>query len=43
MANAFVLITAELGSETDVIKGLKMIDEIKEAHSLWGLRYYRPD
>ena len=37
MANAFVLINAELGSETDVMKGLKMIDEIKEAHMVYGV------
>ena len=37
MANAFVLITAELGSETNVMKELKVIDEVKEAHMVYGV------
>ncbi len=37
MANAFILITSELGSETDVMKELKKIDETKEAHKVYGV------
>jgi DNA-binding Lrp family transcriptional regulator len=37
VANAFVLINAELGSENDVMKSLKTIDEIKEAHMVYGV------
>ena len=37
MAKAFVLINAELGSETGVMKVLKMIDEVKEAHLVYGV------
>ena len=36
MAKAFVLISAEMGSETDVMKGLKSIDAVKEAHLAYG-------
>ncbi len=36
MATAFVLISAELGSETDVMKELKKIDEVKEGHMVYG-------
>ena len=37
MASAFILITSELGSETDVLKELKKIDETKEAHKVYGV------
>ena len=37
MATDFVLITAELGSETDVMKDLKKIDEVKEGHMVYGV------
>ena len=37
MASAFILISTELGSETDVMKGLKKIDETKEAHKVYGV------
>lgn len=37
MANAFVLISAELGSETDVMKELKLIEGVKEAHMVYGV------
>jgi DNA-binding Lrp family transcriptional regulator len=37
MAKAFVLISTEMGSETGVMKGLKMIDEVKEAHLVYGV------
>jgi DNA-binding Lrp family transcriptional regulator len=37
VATAFVLISAELGSETNVMKSLKKIDEIKEVHMVYGV------
>ena len=37
MADAFVLISTELGAETDVMKGIKKIDEVKEAHMVYGV------
>jgi DNA-binding Lrp family transcriptional regulator len=37
VVKAFVLINAELGSETNVMKGLKMINEVKEAHMVYGV------
>ena len=36
MAKAFVLISAEMGSETDVMKELKKIDEVKEGYPVYG-------
>jgi DNA-binding Lrp family transcriptional regulator len=37
MASAFILISTELGSETDVMKELKKIDETQEAHKVYGV------
>ncbi len=37
MATAFVLINAEIGSESEVLKGLKGIPEVKEAHMVYGV------
>lgn len=37
MATAFVLINAEIGSESDVLKDLKDIPEVKEAHMVYGV------
>ena len=37
MATAFVLINAEIGSESDVLKDLKGIPEVKEAHMVYGV------
>ena len=37
MATAYVLLTTELGAETEVMKGMKMIVEIKEAHMVYGV------
>jgi len=37
VATAFVLITTESGSETEVMKELKKIGEIKEAHLVYGV------
>jgi DNA-binding Lrp family transcriptional regulator len=37
MAVAFVLINAEIGAESEVLKGLKDIHEVKEAHMVYGV------
>jgi len=37
VAIAFVLLNAELGAETEVLNGLKMIDEVKETHLIYGV------
>lgn len=37
MATAFVLINAEIGAESDVLKDLKAISEVKEAHMVYGV------
>ena len=37
MATAFVLINAEIGAETEVLKDLKAITEVKEAHMVYGV------
>lgn len=37
MATAFVLINAEIGAESDVLKELKGIPEVKEAHMVYGV------
>ena len=37
MATAFVLINAEIGAEREVLKGLKDIPEVKEAHMVYGV------
>ena len=37
MATAFVLLNAELGAETEVMNVLKMIDEVKETHLIYGV------
>ena len=37
MATAFLLLNAELGSEIEVLNGLKMIDEVKETHLIYGV------
>jgi len=37
MAKAYVLLSTELGLETDVMKSLKMIDEVKEARTVYGV------
>ncbi len=36
MAKAYVLIHTESGSETDVMKGLKKTNTVKEAHMVYG-------
>jgi DNA-binding Lrp family transcriptional regulator len=37
LATAFVLINAEIGAENDVLKDLKAIQEVKEAHMVYGV------
>ena len=37
MATAFVIINAEIGAESEVLKGLKEIPEVKEAHMVYGV------
>ena len=37
MAKAYVVMTCELGSETNIIKSLKKIEGVKEAHGILGL------
>lgn len=37
MATAFVLLNAELGAETEVKKGLKGMEEVKEVHLIYGV------
>jgi len=37
LATAFVLINAEIGAEDEVLKDLKAISEVKEAHMVYGV------
>ena len=37
LATAFVLINAEIGAESEVLKDLKGIPEVKEAHMVYGV------
>ncbi|MEM2893239.1 MAG: Lrp/AsnC ligand binding domain-containing protein [Candidatus Bathyarchaeia archaeon] len=37
LATAFVLINAEIGAESDVLRELKEIPEVKEAHMVYGV------
>jgi DNA-binding Lrp family transcriptional regulator len=37
LATAFVLINAEVGSESKLLEELKAIPEVKEAHSVYGV------
>ena len=37
MATAFVLINAEIGAENEVLEDLKAIQEVKEAHMVYGV------
>jgi DNA-binding Lrp family transcriptional regulator len=36
MPTAFVLINADLGSEREIVKELKKIEEVKEAYAIYG-------
>ncbi|MGC8997812.1 MAG: Lrp/AsnC ligand binding domain-containing protein [Candidatus Bathyarchaeia archaeon] len=37
MPKAFVLINTEIGSEADVLKDLRKIEGVEEAHSVYGV------
>lgn len=37
MAKAFVLITADIGEEEDVMKDLRALSEVKEAEFVYGV------
>jgi DNA-binding Lrp family transcriptional regulator len=37
MPTAYVLLNTEIGAENQVVKALKGIDGVEEAHSLWGV------
>ena len=37
LATAFVLINSTLGAEDEVLKGLKEIKEVREAHMVFGV------
>jgi len=37
LATAFVLINAEIGAESEVLKDMKGIPEVKEAHMVYGV------
>jgi DNA-binding Lrp family transcriptional regulator len=37
VATAFVLIKTDLGVKTDVITELKIIEQVKEAHRIYGV------
>jgi len=37
LATAFVLINAEIGAENEVLEDLKAIQEVKEAHMVYGV------
>jgi len=37
MATAYVLVNTEIGAEKQVLKALKKIQGVEEAHSLWGV------
>jgi len=36
METAYVLLNCDLGSEVDVVEGLKQIDSVKEVHETFG-------
>jgi DNA-binding Lrp family transcriptional regulator len=36
MPTAFVLINSELGSETDIVKDLRKVEGVEEAHAVYG-------
>ncbi len=37
MPTAYVLLTTEIGAESDVIEALKKVEGVEEAHYLWGV------
>jgi DNA-binding Lrp family transcriptional regulator len=34
---AYILLNTEIGAETQVLKALRKIDGVEEAHTLWGV------
>lgn len=37
MTTAYILVNTEIGAEKQVLKALKKIQGVEEAHSLWGV------
>jgi DNA-binding Lrp family transcriptional regulator len=37
MPTAYVLLNTEIGAETQVLKAIKKIEGVEEAHGLWGV------
>ena len=37
MPTAYILINTEIGAEKQVLKALKKVEGVQEAHSLWGV------
>ena len=37
MPQAYVLLNTEIGAESQVLRALKKIDGVEEAHNLWGV------
>ena len=37
MPKAYVLLNTEIGAESKVLKALKKIQGVEEAHNLWGI------
>lgn len=37
MPTAYVLLNTEIGAETQVLKALKKVEGVEEAHNLWGV------
>ena len=37
MPTAYVLLNTEIGAENQVLKALKKVEGVKEAHNLWGV------
>jgi len=37
MPTAYILLNTEIGAENQVLKALKKIDGVEEAHNLWGV------
>ena len=37
MPTAYVLLNTEIGAENQVLKALKKIEGVEEAHHLWGV------
>ncbi len=37
MPTAYILVNTEIGAEKQVLKALKKVDGVEEAHNLWGV------